>query len=192
MKATIFGHFLFRNRKIKLRAQFFWKVTMCRWVSGSRHFVEIQCLRNVGKHSPHETQSHPKTLEYTTTISWEFRTSQNQICLNCYSTALNRRGMWANNVSFTLASQKQDKTVACTVYSSMLKYLHFEFRSSFPCLLVVLHEMLSSYEKDFPHNSKTLSLMRKLLTPFQSNFSATCIFPSSYLFWAEKRLVGYL
>jgi hypothetical protein len=26
----------------------------------------------------------------------------------------------------------------------------------------------------------------------QSNFSAVCILPSSYLFWAGKRLVGYL
>jgi hypothetical protein len=28
--------------------------------------------------------------------------------------------------------------------------------------------------------------------PFQSNFSATRILPSSYLFWAGKRLVDYL
>jgi hypothetical protein len=31
-----------------------------------------------------------------------------------------------------------------------------------------------------------------LLNPFQSNFSATRILPSSYLFWAGKRLVDYL
>jgi hypothetical protein len=31
-----------------------------------------------------------------------------------------------------------------------------------------------------------------LLNPFQSNFSATLILPSSYLFWAEKRLADYL
>jgi hypothetical protein len=30
------------------------------------------------------------------------------------------------------------------------------------------------------------------LNPFQSNFSATHIFPSSYLFWAGKRFVDYL
>jgi hypothetical protein len=30
------------------------------------------------------------------------------------------------------------------------------------------------------------------LKPFQSNFSATRILPSSYLFWAGKRVVGYL
>jgi hypothetical protein len=28
------------------------------------------------------------------------------------------------------------------------------------------------------------------INPFQSNFSATCMLPSSYLFWAGKRLVG--
>jgi hypothetical protein len=31
-----------------------------------------------------------------------------------------------------------------------------------------------------------------LIKPFQSNFSDTRILPSSYLFWAGKRLVGYL
>jgi hypothetical protein len=31
-----------------------------------------------------------------------------------------------------------------------------------------------------------------IFNPFQSNISATCILPSSYLFWAGKRLVGYL
>jgi hypothetical protein len=30
------------------------------------------------------------------------------------------------------------------------------------------------------------------INPFQSNFSATRILPSSYLFWAGKRLVDYL
>jgi hypothetical protein len=30
------------------------------------------------------------------------------------------------------------------------------------------------------------------INPFQSNFSATCILPISYLFWAGKRLVDYL
>jgi hypothetical protein len=33
---------------------------------------------------------------------------------------------------------------------------------------------------------------RNNYNPFQSNFSATRILPSSYLFWAGKRLVGYL
>ena len=28
--------------------------------------------------------------------------------------------------------------------------------------------------------------------PFQSNFSANCILPSSYLLWAGKRLMYYL
>jgi len=31
-----------------------------------------------------------------------------------------------------------------------------------------------------------------VINPFQSNFSANRIFPSSYLFWMEKRLVNYL
>jgi hypothetical protein len=31
-----------------------------------------------------------------------------------------------------------------------------------------------------------------IFNPFQSNFSATRILPSSYLFWAGKKLVGYL
>ena len=30
------------------------------------------------------------------------------------------------------------------------------------------------------------------INPFQSNFSANCILPSSYLLWAGKRLVDYL
>jgi hypothetical protein len=30
------------------------------------------------------------------------------------------------------------------------------------------------------------------INPFQFNFSATRILPSSYLFWAGKRLVDYL
>jgi hypothetical protein len=30
------------------------------------------------------------------------------------------------------------------------------------------------------------------INTFQSNFSATCILPSSYLFWKGKRLVDYL
>jgi hypothetical protein len=30
------------------------------------------------------------------------------------------------------------------------------------------------------------------INPFQSNFSATRILPSAYLFWAGKRLVDYL
>jgi hypothetical protein len=30
------------------------------------------------------------------------------------------------------------------------------------------------------------------INPFQSNFSTTHILPSSYLFWAGKRLVDYL
>jgi hypothetical protein len=30
------------------------------------------------------------------------------------------------------------------------------------------------------------------INPFQSNFSANRILPSSYLFWAVKRLVDYL
>jgi hypothetical protein len=31
-----------------------------------------------------------------------------------------------------------------------------------------------------------------IFNPFQYNFSATRILPSSYLFWAGKRLVDYL
>jgi hypothetical protein len=31
-----------------------------------------------------------------------------------------------------------------------------------------------------------------IFNPFQSNFSAIHILPSSYLFWAGKRLVDYL
>jgi hypothetical protein len=35
-------------------------------------------------------------------------------------------------------------------------------------------------------------ICQPVLNPFQSNFSATRILPSSYLFWAGKRLVDYL
>jgi hypothetical protein len=31
-----------------------------------------------------------------------------------------------------------------------------------------------------------------IFNPFQSNFSTTLILASSYSFWAEKRLLGYL
>jgi hypothetical protein len=37
-----------------------------------------------------------------------------------------------------------------------------------------------------------LNLIFFRFNPFQSNFSATCILPSSYLFWAGKSLVDYL
>jgi hypothetical protein len=33
---------------------------------------------------------------------------------------------------------------------------------------------------------------KTIFNPFQSNFSANRILPSSYLFWAVKRLVDYL
>jgi hypothetical protein len=35
-------------------------------------------------------------------------------------------------------------------------------------------------------------LVHITINPFQSNFSATHILHSSYLFWVGKRLVGYL
>jgi hypothetical protein len=35
-------------------------------------------------------------------------------------------------------------------------------------------------------------MCNKQINPFQSNFSATRILPSSYLFWVGKRLVDYL
>jgi hypothetical protein len=38
------------TKNIKLSAQVFWNVTMCRWVSDSRRFEETQCLTNAGKH----------------------------------------------------------------------------------------------------------------------------------------------
>jgi hypothetical protein len=37
-----------------------------------------------------------------------------------------------------------------------------------------------------------MTMMKAAINPFQSNFSATRILPSSYLFCAGKRLVGYL
>jgi hypothetical protein len=37
-----------------------------------------------------------------------------------------------------------------------------------------------------------LCFLKFRFNPFQSNFSATRILPSSYLFWAGKKLVGYL
>jgi hypothetical protein len=40
--------------------------------------------------------------------------------------------------------------------------------------------------------SLLITWFTKRFNPFQSNFSATRILPSSYLFWAWKRLVGYL
>jgi len=40
-------------------------------------------------------------------------------------------------------------------------------------------------------NPLTQNILNKL-NPFQSNFSANHILPSSYLFWAGKRLVDYL
>jgi hypothetical protein len=35
-------------------------------------------------------------------------------------------------------------------------------------------------------------LVQNTFNPFESNFSANRILPSSYLFWAGKRLVDYL
>jgi hypothetical protein len=37
-----------------------------------------------------------------------------------------------------------------------------------------------------------LRMSGKRFNPFQTSFSATRILPSSYLFWAGKRLVDYL
>jgi hypothetical protein len=39
---------------------------------------------------------------------------------------------------------------------------------------------------------KVMPMSAEFLNPFQSNFSATHILPSSFLFWAGKRLVDYL
>jgi hypothetical protein len=40
-------------------------------------------------------------------------------------------------------------------------------------------------------NILVFGLFRLYINPFQSNFSAIRILPSSYLFWAGKRLVDY-
>jgi hypothetical protein len=40
--------------------------------------------------------------------------------------------------------------------------------------------------------SQTFSLAYHVINPFQSNFPANRILPSSYLFWAGKRLMDYL
>jgi hypothetical protein len=41
-------------------------------------------------------------------------------------------------------------------------------------------------------SGRLLTPIHVYFNPFQSNFSATRILPSSYLFWAGKRLVDYL
>jgi hypothetical protein len=46
----------------------------------------------------------------------------------------------------------------------------------------------SVYYKSAPRLDRNTSS----INPFQSNFSANRILPSSYLFWAAKKLVDYL
>jgi hypothetical protein len=41
-------------------------------------------------------------------------------------------------------------------------------------------------------NGLPLDIEEDKINPFQSNFSANRILPSSYLFWAGKMLVDYL
>jgi hypothetical protein len=55
----------------------------------------------------------------------------------------------------------------------------------------ILVKIVQNVTECLPVNMEFLCAQLKL-NPFQSNFSATRILPSSYLFWAEKRLVGYL
>jgi hypothetical protein len=53
----------------------------------------------------------------------------------------------------------------------------------------VVGKAVPSHPKTYPFQpSKSL----RTFNPFQSNFSATRILPSCYLFWAGKRLMGYL
>jgi hypothetical protein len=47
--------------------------------------------------------------------------------------------------------------------------------------------------KERRRKAETLKVKeREKINPFQSNFSAHRILPSSYLFWAVKKLVDYL
>jgi hypothetical protein len=50
----------------------------------------------------------------------------------------------------------------------------------------------SSYEKKNLPGRGLTKVENHWLNPFQSNFSANRILPSSYLFFAVKRLVDYL
>jgi hypothetical protein len=53
-------------------------------------------------------------------------------------------------------------------------------------------DILSDLGKPFLINRALLTPCQETINPFQSNFSATRILPSSYLFWAGKILVDYL
>jgi hypothetical protein len=59
------------------------------------------------------------------------------------------------------------------------------------CLYIILREFLITCAK-VTELMKWKHLNKYKINPFQSKFSATCILPSSYLFWAGKRLVDYL
>lgn len=63
MEATNVSSFCSATKNIKLRAQVLFNVSdFCR-------VGETQCLRNTGKHSPHDTASYLKTLESSMTLS---------------------------------------------------------------------------------------------------------------------------
>jgi hypothetical protein len=95
----------------------------------------------------------------------------------------------------------------CDMYKSSLRHTHDPVLSAlkmegirlhFSYMSVCSHGVnlppLDGYLSKliFEHFTKILRENSSFINPFQSNFSANRILPSSYLFWAVKRLVDYL
>jgi hypothetical protein len=70
-----------------------------------------------------------------------------------------------------------------TVVSVHTTYSEIIFPALLPLNIYEYVSCGSGHKKQLPHRH---------INPFQSNFSANRILPSSYLFWAVKRLVDYL
>jgi hypothetical protein len=56
----------------------------------------------------------------------------------------------------------------------------------------VAEEKHATCELNLASAARGIKHLSMWFNPFQSNFSANRILPSSYLFWAVKRLVDYL
>jgi hypothetical protein len=73
---------------------------------------------------------------------------------------------------------------------------HFSFLCFYARKCIVPKFKTNAHSKDQSHLNRdaTPCLNRDMfnINPFQSNFSANRILPSSYLFWAVKRMMDYL
>jgi hypothetical protein len=95
-----------------------------------------------------------------------------------------------SHLSFSLMSSRY---LSCTERS---RHLHWTFLTLLTLWSATVN--ITSAEKTVLHRLNHVTARKgkeraeMCFNPFQSNFSANRILPSSYLFWAGKRLVDYL